>query len=100
MSAEATTDIDVNICFLCNEENFDMTSEIKSLEEPMSEVEATFILERCSVIDHDMWENVLGGATASHPASTDGADEQLSQNAADVTISEPILKLEVCHICG
>lgn len=91
---ERIPDIDINICFLCNEENLDMTSEIRALEEPMSEVEAMFISEQCPIIDRDIW------ATLSPAAPADPVDMQSLQNLTNIAISEPSSKLEICHICG
>jgi hypothetical protein len=100
ISIEMAMDIDLNVCFLCNEENLDMTAELKSLDEPISEVEAAFILEQCPVIDRDNWKKVFEGTTKSHPIPVDATNDQLPQNATDVVISESTLKLEVCHRCG
>ena len=93
MDNEINMDIDTKVCFLCNEENLDMTSEIASLKEPMSEIEQRFILELCPLVDRDTW------ATEFHAAPTDPTDIQPPQNT-NVVISKPSLKLELCFICG
>ena len=90
-------DINADACFLCSEKTVDMELEISSLKEPMSEVEMAFILEQCPVIDRNDW------ATLFHAVPTDTADTvdiKSLKKMADIVVSEPPLKLEICHICG
>lgn len=74
----------------------DMSVEVSSLQQPLSGIEASFIMGRCPIIDREYWMKMLKEARTSHAATDIMSDLQPTM----MTASSMETELEICHFCG
>lgn len=103
-STSSANETDFRICFHCT--SHDLSTELSTLGEPMSDIEQTFILEKCTVIDRETWINEFQQIKLPKPESSTENSETIpaTSDALFITANNDAArdpsKLDECHICG